>query len=476
VLTLREIASMTHGTIVPGQDEPRGDAALASLHVDAIATDSRALPANALFVALVGERFDGHAFVDSVDARALLVEAGRHPSDKPVRAPAIVVTDTRRAYGDLAAAWRARFDLPLVAVVGSNGKTTTKEMIAAILAAAFGASERLATTGNLNNDIGVPATLLGLGTHHRAAVVEIGMNHPGETARLAQIAHPTVAVVVNAQREHQEFMRSVAAVADEHALAIAALPPEGAAVFPADDEHADVWERAAGDRRIVDFACVTSHDAPDAESNDAAVVGRAHLEPEDTILHLALPTGTITARLAVTGMHNARNATAAAAASFAAGIELDAIARGLEAFRPLQGRSRRMIVDGVVLIDDTYNANPDSMRALIDLLAANPPRRLLVMGDMGEVGKDGPRFHFEVGAHAAARGIEDLFALGEASRDAVVAFGRGGRHFDAVEPLVDAVRGWLAGGTGGAIAVKGSRFMRMERVVAGIAGPAEAVH
>ncbi len=478
MLTLREVATLTRGEVVAarGIDPVDADA----IEIDAVTTDSRHASDGALFVALTGERFDGHAFVDEVaarGARAVLVDAGRAAG--PLAA--VTVADTRRALGDLAAGWRRRFTMPLVVVTGSNGKTTTKEMIASILVAAFGEPDCLATRGNLNNDIGVPLTLFRLRARHRAAVVEVGMNHPGETARLADMARPDVTLVVNAQREHQEFMQSVDAVADEHALAIAALQADGVAVFPADEPHAGVWRRAADGRRVVDFACAAAQEADPSTGSGAAVTGRAYLEVAGIVLHLAADGQAVTARLAVAGLHNARNATAAAAACIAAGIPLDAVRVGLEAFRPGRGRSqRRVLDDGTVVIDDSYNANPDSMRAAIDLLAAEAAPRLIVMGDMGEVGDEGPRFHAEIGAHARVRGIESLYALGDASRASVDAFGAGGRHFDAVEPLIAAVRGWLDArdpSRRGAIAVKGSRFMRMERVVAALDGTvAEATH
>ncbi len=500
MLSLHEVADMTRGRVVSRR-----------AHADAVqvldvSTDSRAIAPGSLFVALSGERFDGHAYLDDVAARgaaAALVAEGRSASALPL----VEVDDTRRALGDLAAGWRQRFSMPLVVVVGSNGKTTTKEMIAAIFTAAFGESDRCATRGNLNNDIGVPLTLLGLRTHHRAAVIELGMNHPGETARLAEIAQPSIALIVNAQREHQEFMRSVAAVADEHALAIDVLAPDGVAVFPADDAHADVWRRAAGSRRVVDFVCITDHsvDVP-----TASVVARAHLEVDDTVIHLDTPLGTTTVRLAASGLHNARNATAAVAACVAAGtmgsgavpatataaadISLDAIRRGLEAFAPMRGRSQRFVSrGGSAVIDDSYNANPDSMLAAIDLLATYAAPRLLILGDMGEVGSEGPRFHAEIGAYAREHGIEALYATGAASRATVSAFGERGTHFDDVEALIEAASAWLDAGEARArcmaspspavtstpsVLVKGSRFMRMERVVAALRGvdPAEGAH
>ena len=473
MLTLREVATMTHGTLVGPCGSPI-DESLATTAIDGVSTDSRALPGDALFVALHGEHFDGHAFIETVADHGARAVVARQASD---RLPTIVVDDTRHALGDLAAGWRRRFDIPVVAVTGSNGKTTTKEMIAAILAAAYGESDRLATHGNLNNDIGVPLTVLALRARHRAAVVELGMNHPGETARLAEIAAPSIALVVNAQREHQEFMQSVGAVADEHALAINALPRDGVAVFPADDAHATVWREAADGRRIVDFACVTARDA-EVVTHTASVLGRAYLELDDVVLHLDTPSDAITARLAVPGLHNARNATAAAAVAIAAGIPLDFIRRGLEDFRPMRGRSQRRVVeDGTVVIDDSYNANPDSMRAAIDLLASHAAPRLLVMGDMGEVGDEGPRFHEEIGAYARVRRIEAVYALGDASRAAVEAFGPDARHFASIEPLIESTLAWVAAAHRPCtILAKGSRFMRMERVVAALSGSTEGAH
>jgi len=456
MLSLHEVATMTRGRIVNAP----GDSAL---RVDDVTTDSRQLREGALFVALSGDRFDGHDYVDAVAARgavAALVERMVSPA-----LPLVVVDDTRHALGDLASGWRRRFRMPLIVVTGSNGKTTTKEMIAAILSAAFGEADFCATAGNFNNDIGVPLTLLRLRTHHHAAAIELGMNHPGETARLAYIAGPDVALVLNAQREHQEFMQTVEAVADEHALAIEALGPGGTAIFPADDAYAHVWRTAAGSRRVVDFACTTDHDAT---SPAASVVARTHLQSGESIVHLDTPAGTTTIHLHAAGMHNVRNAAAAAAACIAAGIGLDAVRRGLEAFRPVGGRSQVGRIDGATLIDDTYNANPDSMRAAIEVLASHPSPRLLVVGDMGEVGDAGPRFHREIGDHASTLGVETLHAFGAASRDVVAAFGVGARHFDDIDALIAATRAWVADHADATVLVKGSRFMKMERVVAAL--------
>ncbi len=424
-----------------------------------VSTDSRSIASGALFVALRGERFDGHdhaAQAVAGGAVALLVD---RVLDLPV--PQVVVADTRRALGLAAAAWRARFDIPLIAVTGSNGKTTVTQMIAAILAQAHGEKRRLATRGNLNNDIGLPLMLFELTAQHRVAVLELGMNHPGEIATLAQLAKPTVAVVNNAQREHQEFMATVEATAIENGAAIDALPADGVAVFPADDACVAIWRHQAGTRRVLDFA------------RHAEATVTAEVEPADDgdLLSIACPAGLIDTQLQVTGAHNVHNALAAAAAAIAVGIAPADITAGLAAFKPVSGRGvRTRLPSGALLIDDTYNANPDSVRAAIDLLASMAPPRVLVLGDMGEVGDQGPAFHREVGEYAAARGIDVLLAHGAAARDSAAAFGPQGRHLAAIEPLIETVRSVARGNA--TVLVKGSRFMRMERVVQALLDPA----
>ncbi len=424
-----------------------------------VSTDSRSIAPGALFVALRGERFDGHdhaAQAVAGGAVALLVD---RELDLPV--PQVVVADTRRALGLAAAAWRARFDIPLIAVTGSNGKTTVTQMIAAILAQEHGEKRRLATRGNLNNDIGLPLMLFELTAQHRVAVLELGMNHPGEIATLAQLARPTVAVVNNAQREHQEFMASVEATAVENGAAIDALPADGVAVFPADDACVAIWRHQAGTRRVLDFA----------RRAEATVTAEVEPTDEGDSLSIASPAGLIDTQLQVTGTHNVHNALAAAAAAIAVGIAPAAIAAGLAAFKPVSGRGvRTRLASGALLIDDTYNANPDSVRAAIDLLASMAPPRVLVLGDMGEVGNQGPAFHREVGDYAAERGIDVLLAHGEAARDSAAAFGPQGRHVTAIEPLIETVRSVARGNA--TVLVKGSRFMRMERVVQALLDPA----
>jgi UDP-N-acetylmuramoyl-tripeptide--D-alanyl-D-alanine ligase len=456
MLSLRDAAALIPGASVLGDEH----ATFAR-----ISTDSRTAGPGDLFVALKGDRFDAHDFLHEVANRHVsAVLVSRSPGDW--RIPALRVDDTRTALGALALGWRRRFTLPLVAVTGSNGKTTVKEMIASIFAAAVGEKLRLATSGNLNNDIGVPLTLLRLSGAHRLAVVELGMNHPGETELLAKFAEPTVAVVNNAQREHQEFMATVEAVALEHASVIHALKPEGVAVFPADDTYAGIWRVAATGSRILDFALHT-----EARAVEAAVTGKL----TGNRLAIVTPDGPLDVELKVLGAHNAHNALAATAAALAAGVSLDAIRRGLEAFEPVKGRlqvKRAALGElaGATVIDDTYNANPDSVRAAIDVLAAQAAPRVLVLGDMGEVGDEGPAFHREVGAYAKERGIDALYTLGQAARDAVAAFGANALHAGSVGELVNALAAAGYGG-GATILVKGSRFMQMERVVVALTNP-----
>ena len=434
-----------------------------------VSTDSRTLARGALFVALRGERFDGHLYLDAARERgaaAAMVDEESKSTPERARLPLLVVDDTRVSLGRLAAKWRERFDIPLVAVTGSNGKTTVKEMIAAILRAHFGDAQVLATEGNLNNDIGLPLTLLGLRERHRAAVIEVGMNHPGETATLAAIASPTIALVNNAQREHQEFMKDVAAVASEHAAVFGALRPGGVAMINADDAFAGYWRGLLAGRRVRDFGI----DHP-AEVGGGHVL--AHLGSR---IELRAPEGNVAFDLRASGRHNALNACAAAACALAAGASLAAVARGLAAFRPVGGRMQRLAArSGAGLIDDSYNANPDSVRAAIDVLAAEPGTRFLLLGDMGEVGERGAEFHEEIGRYARDRGIDRLYATGELCRAAVDAFGEGARYFDGVENLIAAAHKDVVSGT--TALVKGSRFMRMERVVQALAAePPKGAH
>ena len=479
---------------IPGATLAGADAAF-----EGVSTDSRTAPAGALFVALKGETFDAHAFLGQVAGRGVAA-AVVHAVPEGWTLPAIVVPDTLVALGRIANCWRAQFGIPVIGVTGSNGKTTVKEMIASILAAAYGEAARLATQGNLNNEIGVPLTLFRLGAQHRAAVIEMGMNHPGEIARLAAIAAPTVAMVNNAQREHQEFMHTVEAVARENGSVLEALGPDGVAVFPGDDTYTTLW-RTLAQCDVLTFGLSEECDVsasytssgfcsllrittssrrrpgPNSDAQtpaDASVAADANLDPglrrDDGANGAGRNNYSVTLQAA--GEHNVRNALAAFASALAAGIPVEAIVRGLEAFAPVGGRlQRKRAASGATVIDDTYNANPDSMRAAIDVLATYPSPRILVVGDMGEVGTQGKEFHEEVGAYAQERGIEHVLATGELARHIADAMSApGARHYEQFDELLAALDQTLGGNTEATVLVKGSRFMKMERVVQHLTG------
>jgi UDP-N-acetylmuramoyl-tripeptide--D-alanyl-D-alanine ligase len=423
-------------------------------------TDSRTLQPGDLFVALGGENFDGHAFLSQArSAGAVAVLASREVAACGL--PGLEVADTRRALGLLAQAWRAKFDLPFIAVTGSNGKTTVTQMLASVLRAWEGEAA-FATLGNLNNDVGVPLTLLRLrqnsGVWHKAGVVELGMNHPGEIAELAAMAAPTVALVNNAQREHQEFMITVEAVARENGCVFSALASDGVAVFPADDLYTDLWRTLAGARKCMTFAL----------QGKADVTADVKWAIDHWALMLHTPVGAYAVKLRIAGLHNVKNALAVTACALAAGCPVEAVVLGLEAFSAVKGRSQLKSAHlqgaAITLIDDTYNANPDSVRAAIDVLAQLPGPRWLVLGDMGEVGAQGPEFHREVGAYAMACGIEHLWLAGSLCTYAAQAF-VGARHFATVPELLAALP---QAPRAVSMLAKGSRFMQMERVVAAL--------
>ena len=424
----------------------------ADVALNGVSTDTRAVAAGQLFIALRGERFDAHEFLPQAAVSGVSAVLVSDESKLPAGLPAVVVADTRLALGRLAAAWRAQFALPVIAVTGSNGKTTTKEMVAAILKAAFGDAV-LATHGNLNNDIGLPLTLLGLNANHQAAVIEMGMNHPGEIAYLAPLGAPTVAIVTNAQRAHLEGMGDLDEVAREKGSIFSGLQADGVAVINADDAYAGFWRGMAGAHRVRTFGV-------DLRADVSATV---HQHGLDMQIDLAAPEGMARISLQVPGRHNARNAVAAAAACLAAGVGLADVVAGLECFTGVKGRlQRRKGLAGAVILDDTYNANPDSVRAGIDVLAATIGHKCLVLGDMGEIGEASGQYHDEIGGYAKSQGVDRLFALGDAAQQAVRNFGEGARHFCNVDKLVTALKKELGPET--TVLVKGSRFMKMERV------------
>ncbi len=444
-----------------------------STPITRVHTDTRSITQGDLFVALHGETFDANTLLHQAQAQgaaAVVCRSGLPDALLPAGLPRIEVPDTKAALGQLARAWRGQFKLPLIAVTGSNGKTTVTQMLASILRAFVGDGAALATQGNLNNDIGVPLTLLRLRPAHRIAVVELGMNHPGEIANLAAMAQATVALVNNAQREHLEFMHTVDAVAAENGAVLGALAPNGCAVFPLDDPYSAAWRVQSGAQRTLGFAVTPV-------AGDGVFGMSAHWSDGAWAVHasahVAGHTTALRYRLAVAGQHNVRNSWAAAACAWAAGVPAQAIEQGLSAFVPVKGRSRALSLTlagrTLTVVDDSYNANPDSVRAAIDVLAALPAPRLLVLGDMGEVGQQGTHFHAEAGSYARERGIEQLLATGDLSQSTVAAFAQGpgmAQHHADTDALCAALAACVPGVN--SILVKGSRFMRMERAIAAL--------
>jgi UDP-N-acetylmuramoyl-tripeptide--D-alanyl-D-alanine ligase len=442
-LTLREAAAML-GVPYAGTDAT----------VLRVSTDSRNIQPGDLFIALRGEKFDGGAFA----AQALQQGAAGVVLDAiqaPEIAAAIRVDDTRLALGRLAAAWRARFDIPVVAITGSNGKTTVKEMLAAILRAEAGSDAAvLATEGNLNNDIGVPQMMLRLRDSHRYAVLEMGMNHLGEIDYLTRLAHPDVALVNNALSAHIGLLGSVEAIARAKGEIFNGLGEGGIAILNADDPHLQMWRDMNAQRTVLTFGL----------SATAAVSGIWQSRDFGSALTLKLPDATLDIALKVPGEHNVRNALAAATAAFALDVAYSSIVAGLEAYSGIKGRLvRTPALHGSTFIDDTYNANPDSVKAALAVLATQPGKKILVLGDMGELGAEAPAMHAQIGLAARAAGVDRMFALGELSRESVRAFGKGAMHFERIQELLADLENELDVDT--TVLVKGSRFMQMERVV-----------
>lgn len=423
----------------------------ADVDIHGVSTDTRSIQSRQLFVALHGPRHDAHDFLDhAVKAGAAAVLVDR---DVAAPLPFIKVADTRLALAPLAAHWRAAFRVPLVAVTGSNGKTTVKEMTASILTQR---GNVLATRGNLNNDIGVPLTLFSLGSEHDFAVVEMGANHPGEIAQLCRIARPTVAVITLCAPAHLEGFGSIEGVARAKGEIFAGLPNDGRAVLNADDPYVDLWRKLAGPRPVTTFGL--NHDA------DVSARMLVSDDPGRTIFTMRTPQGEATVHLPLPGRHNVMNALAAGACALAAGVDMEAVCAGLESMRAVAGR---LVIGkgigGACIIDDTYNANPSSMKAAIDVLVGYPGEHWLVLGDMGELGAEAAGLHYDIGEYARARGVERVYGLGEFSRQAVAGFGSGGRHYADADDLIAALRPALAAAVN--VLIKGSRAMKMERIV-----------
>lgn len=431
----------------------------ADVTFSSVTTDSRAITSDCLFVALRGERFDGHEFVVQASqqgAAAAMVDqaaAEQHLTEWQ-NIPLLIVKDTRLALGQLAAFWRGQKNVRLTAITGSNGKTTVKEMLAAILREAAGEKAVLATEGNLNNDIGMPLTLLKLRDQHKYAVIEMGMNHPGEIEYLTKIARPDVAVINNAGAAHLAGLGSLEEVARAKGEIFSGLVSGGVAVINADDTFAMLWKNLASNHSIIEFGL----------DHPAQVSSTYQLGTLDCELKLRTPAGECQVKLPVPGLHNVRNALAAAAAASALGISNEQIAAGLQKFTAVKGRlQRKPGLHGATLIDDTYNANPASVKAAIAVLSSMPGKKILVLGDMGELGTNASELHRELGSAAKQAGLDVLFCHGDMCRVAAEEFGTNAWFFERIEELLADLENLLAPDV--TVLVKGSRFMQMERVI-----------
>jgi len=426
-----------------------------NVRFERVTTDSRNVRAGDLFVGIRGEKFDGRMFASqalAAGAAGVMVEPGANVTAS--NAAVVEVKDARVALGTLAAFWRARFSLPLIAITGSNGKTTVKEMLALILRQVAGDSGVLATVGNLNNDIGMPLTLLGIREEHRYAVVEMGMNHLGEIAYLSSLAKPTIALINNVGTAHVGEVGSVDAIAQAKAEIFDGLEKDGMAILNADDRFAGYWRNRLQGRRVLAFGL----------ANQATVTARYELGQFASLVTFRTPEEEFVATLGVPGLHNIKNALAAVAGAYALRIPSSVMAAGLAQYAGVKGRlQRKRHASGAMVIDDTYNANCESMQAAISVLAACPGHTVFVMGDMGELGAEAEAMHASIGEFAQRSGIREMYALGEMSAAAARRFGDGARHFSNVDELVGALAERMDQRS--VVLVKGSRFMRMERVV-----------
>lgn len=454
--TLGDLAQVTGGRLVG-----------ASMPFVGVSTDSRSLPRDALFVALKGPNFDGHEYASAALQRGAvgaLVER-----ELPIAMPQVVVGDSLQALSTFAQAWRREFNIPVIGITGSNGKTTTKEMIGAILAQPSSAlGPCLVTQGNLNNHIGVPLTLMRLNPGHRSAVIEMGANHQGEIASLSALAEPAIGIVTNAGAAHLEGFGGIDGVARGKGELFRSLAPSGTAIVNADDDFADFWRETAKSQRVLTFGLSQAADfwARGVRTQMSTAGFRFEFD-------LVTPTGSQPCTLALAGLHNLRNSLGAAAAAYAAGATLEDIANGLASVRAVGGRLNLLpAMHGAFLLDDSYNANPSSLRAGIDTLQSLPGEHWLVLGDMLELGEGGDALHAEMGAYARAAGVNRLFAVGPRASFAAEAFGAGAEWFGGVEALITRVQGILQSNV--TVLIKGSRANRLERVAAAIGTTAAA--
>lgn len=438
MMKMSELASAVKGTRIG-----------ADAGINAVVSDSRSVSGGELFVALRGERFDGHQFVlEAVRKGAAGVLVDNRLEEE---LPQVVVENTELSLGKLAANWRRRFNFPVVAVTGSNGKTTVKEMVGSILRHT---GPGMVSHGNFNNTIGLPLSLLRLRAEHEFATVEIGMNQVGEIEYLAKIALPTTVIITNANSAHLQNLKSVEKVATEKGMIISGLGNNGTAVLNADDQYIELWRKQAQQNSILTFGTDKSAD----------VVIEAKLDKFSSEVLLSTFAGEVQFKLNLAGLHNVKNAAAAAAAGLASGASLEQVKAGLESVNHVEGRLRlRQHFAGGDLIDDTYNANPASLKAALDVLASVGGDRRLVMGDMLELGDNAEEFHREAGSQARQAGIGRIYAIGKLSEATAKEFGRGAKHYMSHEEIVSDLVAEVDSGT--TILVKGSRGMKMEQVV-----------
>ncbi len=423
-----------------------------------LSIDSRTITKGNLFAAVKGERVDGHDYLEEARKLGAAAALVSRPVDSPL--PQLIVGDMVQALGKLGAAWRNQFNIPIIAVTGSNGKTTTKNMLASIMLAACDGNEEevLATKGTLNNHFGLPLTLCRLNAKHRYAAIEMGMNHFGEIKYLTELTRPTVAIITNAAAAHLAGVGSIEGVAKAKAEIFLGLPQDGVAILNRDDDFYAYWREQKGDRKFYSFGFL----------HQADVTTHKH-EVHEQHQHLSMETyaGKVDINLPLLGKHNAANAMAAIAACLAVGIKLDAVKKGLENIAPAPGRLlMHTLANGVKIIDDTYNANPFSLKAAVDTLAAFNGKKILVLGDMKELGDDAKNIHHQLGKDIRTAGIDYLFTYGDLSANTSQGFGEGAYHFNEQEKLITAVKPLLLNTT--TILIKGSRSMKMEKVLAGL--------
>ena len=422
-----------------------------------VSTDTRTMQPGALFVALAGPTFDGHDFVATAAEKGAAAALVSRPLS--VDLPQIVAADPLAALSDFARAWRRQFKIPVIGVTGSNGKTTTKELVGSILSQL---GPTLVTRGNLNNHIGVPLTLLELTDQHRYAVIEMGASHTGEIAHLASLAEPTIGIVTNAGAAHLEGFGSLQGVADGKGELFHALPLEGVAVINADDKFASQWRDTTTADRVLTFGFEQPADFMAHKVREVSSPAGFRID-----FDLVTPEGTLPASIPLAGLHNLRNALGAAAAACAAGTPVEQIVSGLAAMKTVAGRLElKPAINGAFIVDDSYNANPSSLKAGLDAMRSFAGPRWLVLGEMKELGPASDEFHAEVGRYARQAGIERLLAVGEGSHFAVEAFGPGGQWFADVDALIRDARTSLTSGV--AVLIKGSRANRLERVSAAL--------